>query len=92
LVDARGKIAEFTREGRANQIECPMLIAYGKDDRIMEPQGAFRLYHAATRSKCEMLEGVGHDSGRILPAIRTRAPQEILFADWMAKHLVEAAS
>jgi dipeptidyl aminopeptidase/acylaminoacyl peptidase len=90
LVDARRKIAEFTLEGRANQIECPMLIGYSKDDRIMDPQGAFRLHDAATRSKCEMLEGVGHDSGRILPAMRTRAPREILFADWMARHLVGA--
>jgi hypothetical protein len=92
LGDARRKIADFTLEGRTNQIECPMLIGYSKDDRIMDPRGAFRLYQAATGSKREMLEGVGHDSGRLLPSMRTRAPREILFADWMAKHLVGTRS
>ena len=90
MAEARKKIAEFTLEGRANRIECPMLIGYSKDDRIMDPQGAFRLYQAATRSKREMLEGIGHDSGRVRPAMNTRAPREALMADWMAKHLVGA--
>lgn len=63
LTDARKKIAEFTLEGRATQIECPMLIGYSKDDRIMDPQGAYRLYQAATNSKREMLEGIAHDFG-----------------------------
>jgi poly(3-hydroxyalkanoate) synthetase len=88
--EAKTKIAEFTLEGKANQIECPLLIGYSKDDRIMDPRGAFRLYEAATRSKREMLEGVGHDSGRVLPASRTKAPREVLMADWMMKHLVAA--
>ena len=92
LTDARKKIAEFTLEGRAGQIECPMLIGYSKDDRIMDPQGAFRLYQAATNSKREMLEGIGHDSGRTRPVMRTKAPREILLADWMSKHLKSQTS
>ena len=69
-----------------------MLIGYSKDDRIMDPQGAFRLYQAATNSKREMLEGIGHDSGRTRPVMRTKAPREILLADWMSKHLKSQTS
>lgn len=92
LVEARKKIAEFTLEGRAQRIECPMLIGYGKDDRIMDPQGALRLYQAAVNSKREMLEGIAHDSGRMRPRLRTKAPRDILMADWMARHLVGGMS
>ena len=49
LADARKKLADYNMEGRATRIECPMLIGYSKDDRIMDPQGAFRLYKAATQ-------------------------------------------
>ena len=60
LADARKKLAEFTLEGRANRIECPMLIGYSKDDRIMD-LSALRLYQAATNAKREMVEGTGHN-------------------------------
>lgn len=90
MAEARKKIAKFTLEGRADHIECPLLIGYSKDDRIMDPRGAARLYQAATNSPREMLEGIGHDSGRLRPSMRTKAPREVLMADWMAKHLLEA--
>src|SRR5260370_41670742 len=60
LGDARKKLAEYTLEGRAGRIECPMLIGYSKDDRIMDPQGAYRLYEAAVHSKRDMVEGTRH--------------------------------
>ena len=37
-----------------------MLIGYGSDDRIMDPQGAYRLYQAAVNSKRDMMAGLGH--------------------------------
>ena len=83
LSDARKKIREFTLEGRAQQIECPMLIGYSKDDRIMDPRGAFRLNEAAVNSKRIMVEGIGHDVGRARPSPQ-RGP---ILADWMAKQL-----
>ena len=43
LGDARKKLMTYTMEGKATRIECPMLIGYSKDDRIMDPAGAFRL-------------------------------------------------
>ena len=64
-----------------------MFIGYSSDDRIMDPRGAFRLNKAAVNSKRVMVEGVGHDSGRIFPYQRTKADKEILMADWMAKQL-----
>ena len=88
MAEGRKKIAEFTMAGQANQIECPLLVGYSKDDRIMDPKGALRLYQAATRSQREMWEGVGHDSGRMRPTVSTKAPRETRIADWMAKQLI----
>ncbi|MCH8265883.1 MAG: alpha/beta hydrolase [Acidobacteria bacterium] len=79
LAEGRSKIAEFTLAGRVNQIECPMLIGYNVDDRIMDPRGALRLYEEATNSRREMLEGVGHGERRF--DLRT------YIADWFAKEL-----
>ena len=60
LVDARRKLADYTVEHVAHKIECPMLIGYSPTDRIMDPQGAFRLYQAAVNSEREMWAGAGH--------------------------------
>jgi dienelactone hydrolase len=87
MAEARKKMGEFTLEGRAAQVECPMFIGYSDDDRIMDPRGAFRLNKAAVNSQRIMVEGVGHDSGRIFPYRRTKADKEILMSDWMAKQL-----
>ncbi len=82
LADARRVIGEFTLEGRATQIECPMLIGYSHDDRIMNPRGALRLYEAATNSKREMVAGVGHGEKRY--------DRRHALVDWFAKQLVSA--
>jgi len=86
LGDARKKLAEYTLEGRASRIECPMLIGYSKDDRIMDPQGAYRLYEAAVHSKRDMVEGTGH-----MQASNAGGPRDLrppVLADWTAKQLV----
>jgi dienelactone hydrolase len=86
LPDARKKLAEYTLEGKASRIECPMLIGYSKDDRIMDPQGAYRLYQTAVNSKREMVEGTGHAQ-----AANAGGPRELrppVLADWAAKQLV----
>jgi len=86
MADARKKLAEYTLEGRANRIECPMLIGYSKDDRIMDPAGAFRLYKAAVNSKRDMVEGTGHTQAS--NAGGPRAVRPPVFPDWAAKQLV----
>ena len=89
LADARKKLAEYTLEGRAGKIECPMLVGYSKDDRIMDPQGSLRLYQAAVNSKREMVEGTGHAQASNAGGPRgMRAP---VLPDWAAKHLVADA-
>jgi dipeptidyl aminopeptidase/acylaminoacyl peptidase len=60
LQEARSNLAEYNLASLARQIECPMLLGYGPTDRIMDPQGAFRLYEAATNSQREMWAGGGH--------------------------------
>ncbi|MYF69639.1 MAG: alpha/beta hydrolase [Proteobacteria bacterium] len=60
LADARRKLVDYTVEHVAHQIECPMLIGYGPTDRIMDPQGAYRLYQAAVNSDRQMWSGAGH--------------------------------
>ena len=89
LADTRKKLADYTLEGRARQIECPMLIGFSKDDRIMDPQGAYRLYQAAVNSKREMVEGTGHNQAS--NAGGPRGMRSPVLPDWAAKHLVAEA-
>ena len=56
-----------------------MLVGYNKDDRIMDPRGALRLYQEATNSNREMLEGVGHGERKFV--LKT------YIADWFARQL-----
>jgi dienelactone hydrolase len=86
LPDARKKLAEYTMEAGASRIECPMLIGYSKDDRIMDPQGAYKLYQAAANSKRQMVEGTGHTQAANAGGPRELRPQ--VLADWTAKQLV----
>jgi dienelactone hydrolase len=87
LADARKKVAEFTMEGRAGRIECPVLLCYRIDDRVMDPRGCLKLHNAITRApNNEMLEGFapGHEfaSGSV-----PRYDLRNYVADWMAKQL-----
>jgi dienelactone hydrolase len=80
LKQAREKIKEFTLEGRADRIECPLLVGYSYDDRVMDPRGALKLYERAINSpEREMLEGVGHGHKRF--------DRRTYIADWFMKHL-----
>ena len=86
LADARKKLDEYNLGGgRAEKIEAPMLIGYSKDDRIMDPAGALRLYEAATNSKRDMVEGTGHVQAS--NAGGPRAMRPAVFPDWAAKTL-----
>jgi dienelactone hydrolase len=88
LTEARKRLAEYTLEGRANQIECAMLVGYSNDDRITDPQGALRLYQEAINSKREMVQGVGHAQAYNAGGPRERRPP--VLEDWAARQLVEA--
>ena len=86
LADARTMLREYTLEGRAEKIHCPMLIGYSKDDRIMDPAGALKLYQAAVNSKREMVEGTGH--AQAMNAGGPREHRAPVFPDWAMKQLV----
>ena len=62
--EARERIKEFTLVGRAQKIECPLLVGYNHDDRVMDPRGAVRLYENAVNAPRELLDGVGHHEKR----------------------------
>jgi len=80
LKEAREKIKEFTLEGRAHRIECPLLVGYSPDDRVMDPRGALKLYEKAVNSpQREMLAGVGHGEKRF--------DRRTFIADWLMKQL-----
>jgi dienelactone hydrolase len=85
LADARKKLADYNLDGRANKIEAPMLIGYSKDDRIMDPAGALRLYEGAVNSKRDMVEGTGHVQAANAGGPRLSRP--VVFPDWAAKTL-----
>jgi dienelactone hydrolase len=80
LQQAREKMKEFTLEGRANRIECPLLVGYSHDDRVMDPRGALKLYESAVNSPDRsMLDGVGHGEKRF--------DRRTYIADWFMKQL-----
>lgn len=89
LADAKKKLADYTLEGRVERIESAMLVGYSKDDRIMDPAGAYRLYKAATNAKREMIEGTGHVQA--FNAGGPRARRGPVMQDWAMKHLVVEA-
>jgi pimeloyl-ACP methyl ester carboxylesterase len=86
LVDARSKMREYTVEGVAHRIECPMLIGYGPTDRIMDPEGAYRLYQAAVNSDRAMWSGGGHPhhTAKSGGPLDRELPTE---QDWLARTL-----
>ena len=80
LHEARERIKEFTLEGRAARIECPLLVGYSHDDRVMDPRGALKLYESAVASPDRsMLDGVGHGEKRF--------ERRTYIADWFMKQL-----
>jgi dienelactone hydrolase len=80
LRQAREMIKEFTLEGRAGKIECPLLVGYSHDDRVMDPRGALKLYESAVNSPDRsMLDGVGHGEKRF--------ERRTYIADWFMKQL-----
>ena len=80
LKEAREKIKEFTLIGRADKIECPLLVGYSIDDRVMDPRGALNLYENAVNSPDRsMLDGVGHGQKRF--------DRRTYIADWFMKQL-----
>jgi hypothetical protein len=67
-------------EGRAHRIECPLLVGYSHDDRVMDPRGALKLYESAVASPDRsMLDGVGHGEKRF--------ERRTYIADWFMKQL-----
>lgn len=79
LKEARERIKEFTLVGRAQKIECPLLVGYNHDDRVMDPRGAVRLYENAVNAPRELLDGVGHHEKRF--------DRRSFIVDWFAKQL-----
>ena len=78
--DGRKRMGEYTLEGRADKIECPLLVGYSIDDRVMDPRGALRLFKSAVNAKpSQMIDGTGH--GRRVWETRN------FIADWFAKQL-----
>jgi len=81
LKEAREKIKEFTLIGRADKLECPLLVGYSIDDRVMDPRGALNLYQKAVNSPDRsMLDGVGHGQKRL--------DRRTYIADWFMNQLM----
>ena len=80
LKGARERIKEFTLIGRVNKIECPLLVGYSIDDRVMDPRGALNLYENAVNSPDRsMIDGVGHGQKKF--------DRRTYIADWFMKQL-----
>jgi len=80
LKQARETIKEFTLVGRTAKIECPLLVGYSIDDRVMDPRGALSLYENAVNSPDRsMVDGVGHGQKKF--------ERRTYIADWFMKQL-----
>jgi dienelactone hydrolase len=86
VTEARQKLRDYTTAAVAQKIACPMVIGYGADDRIMDPNGALRLYKAAVNSKREMMAGLGHPH-HAWKAGGPREERPQTLQDWMMKQL-----
>ena len=60
LVDARDWLAQFTLEGRAAKILQPLLVVFGRQDRIVPSSHAERLAAEAPNSTLVMHERGNH--------------------------------
>ncbi len=86
LADTRRKLRDYTTAGQVRNIQAAMLIGYGADDRIMDPQGAYRLYQAAVNSKRDMMAGLGHPH-HAAKAGGPRDERPATLQDWAMKQL-----
>ena len=86
LADAKRKLRDYTTEGVAQKIQCPMIVGYGADDRIMDPNGALRLYNAAVNSKRQMMGGLGHPH-HAAKAGGPRPDRPDTLQDWLMRQL-----
>jgi dienelactone hydrolase len=86
LADARRKLRDYTTAPTVKNIRAAMVIGYGSDDRIMDPQGAYRLYQAAVNSKREMMAGLGHPH-HAAKAGGPRDDRPSTLQDWMMREL-----
>jgi pimeloyl-ACP methyl ester carboxylesterase len=80
--EARKKAAELDLTGRAEQIRCPLLVVFGKRDRLFPWSGAARLVEEASGpAELLLLEEGNHGCAN---AIYRHRP---FTADWMASQL-----
>ncbi|HEV7207663.1 MAG TPA: alpha/beta hydrolase [Mycobacteriales bacterium] len=79
---ARRRAHELSLTGRAGQISCPLLIVFGKRDRLIPWQHASRLAaEAGGPTELLLLEDGNHGCMNVAPQHRLRS------ADWMAAQL-----
>ena len=86
LVEARRRLRDYTTAPTVKNIRASMVIGYGADDRIMDPNGAYRLYQAAVNSKREMMSGLGHPH-HAAKAGGPRDDRPSTLQDWMMREL-----
>jgi dipeptidyl aminopeptidase/acylaminoacyl peptidase len=79
---ARQRAHELSLAGRAERIRCPLLIVFGRLDRLIPPGHAERLARAASGpTRLLMLEDGNHGCMNVAAKHRLRT------ADWMAAQL-----
>lgn len=82
--EARERLRDFTLEGVAERITCPLLVIMGRQDRVVPPQDAERLAREASGPvELWMFEDGNHVCNNIPYKHR---PQQ---ADWMRGRLLE---
>ena len=79
---ARERAHELSLEGRARGIRCPLLVVFGRQDRLIPPGHAERLAREASGpTRLLMLPDGNHGCANVVHQHRYRS------ADWMAEQL-----
>lgn len=87
--EARRLLKDFTMEGVASNITCPTLITHGTDDRLMDVEGAKRLFAAISSADktLRLIDGADGHGGALHCSHDKWAENVPSMLDWLAERL-----
>jgi pimeloyl-ACP methyl ester carboxylesterase len=77
---ATNALVTYDYRDRVSEIECPTLIVWGTDDRVVPPSGAQEYHELIERSELVMMDDTGH-----LPMIERPARFNSLLEEFLAE-------
>lgn len=85
--EAMKKLEDYTLEGVAEKIQCPLLIVHGEDDSIVPVEMAYRLYEAAGTEDKTLTVFTKKEGGSEHCGVDNISRTVSYIADWIADRL-----